>query len=45
MEELDAAKQAGMDVALCVRPGPGLGRCAAEPIPSRHRTVRSLEEI
>jgi enolase-phosphatase E1 len=38
-EELDAAKQAGMDVALCVRPGEG------EPIPSRHRVVRSLEEI
>jgi enolase-phosphatase E1 len=40
-EELDAAKQAGMDVALCVRPGPG----TAEPIQSRHRVVRSLEEI
>jgi enolase-phosphatase E1 len=39
VEELDAAKQAGMDVALCVRPG------TAEPIPSRHRIVRSLEEI
>jgi enolase-phosphatase E1 len=38
-EELDAAKQAGMDVALCVRPG------TAEPIQSHHRIVRSLEEI
>jgi enolase-phosphatase E1 len=42
-EELDAAKQAGMDVALCVRPGPGLG--ITEPIPSRYRILRSLEEI
>ena len=39
VEELDAAKQAGMDVALCVRPG------TAEPIQSPHRIVRSLEEI
>jgi enolase-phosphatase E1 len=38
-EELDAAGQAGMDVALCVRPG------TPEPIPSRHRVVRSLGEI
>jgi len=38
-EELDAAKQAGMDVALCVRPG------TPEPIQSRHRILRSLEEI
>ena len=42
-EELDAAKQAGMDVALCVRPG--ATEAEAEPIPSRHRIVRSLEEI
>ena len=39
VEELDAAKQAGMDVAFCVRPG------TAEPTQSRHRIVRSLEEI
>ncbi|MCM3877447.1 MAG: acireductone synthase [Thermoanaerobaculia bacterium] len=38
-EELDAAEEAGMDVALCVRPG------TPEPIPSRHRVVRSLGEI
>lgn len=38
-EELDAAGEAGMDVALCVRPG------TPEPIPSRHRVVRSLGEI
>lgn len=38
-EELDAAKAAGMDVALCVRPG------TPEPAPSRHRVVRSLAEI
>jgi enolase-phosphatase E1 len=42
-EELDAAKQAGMDIALCVRPG--TTEAEAEPIPSRHRIVRSLEEI
>ena len=41
VEELDAAKQAGMDVVLCVRPG----TTEAESIPSRHRIVRSLEEI
>ena len=46
-EELDAAKQAGMDVALCVRRGPMEAEAEAEaaPIPSRHRIVRSLEEI
>jgi enolase-phosphatase E1 len=38
-EELDAAQQAGMDVALCVRPG------TPEPIRPRHRVVRSLDEI
>ncbi len=38
-EELDAAGQAGMKVALCVRPG------TPEPIPSRHRVVSSLGEI
>lgn len=38
-EELDAALEAGMDVALCLRPG------TPEPIPSRHRIVRSLGEI
>ena len=38
-EELDAAEEAGMDVALCVRPG------TPEPIASRHRVVRSLDEI
>lgn len=38
-EELDAAGHAGMDVALCVRPG------TPEPIPARHRVVRSLGEI
>ena len=38
-EELDAAEHAGMDVALCVRPGT-LG-----PTRSRHRVVRSLDEI
>jgi enolase-phosphatase E1 len=38
-EELDAAGQAGMDVALCVRPG------TPEPTPSRHHVVRSLGEI
>lgn len=38
-EELDAASEAGMDVALCLRPG------TPEPIPSRHRIVRSLGEI
>jgi len=40
-EELDAAKQAGMDVALCVRSG----EAEAHPIPSRHRVVRSFDEI
>lgn len=45
VEELDAAKQAGMDVALCVRPGATEAEAEAEPIPSRHRIVRSLEEI
>ena len=44
-EELDAAKQAGMDVALCVRPGTTVAEVEAEPTPSRHRIVRSLEEI
>ena len=38
-EELDAAEQAGMEVALCVRPG------TPEPTASRHRVVRSLDEI
>jgi enolase-phosphatase E1 len=38
-EELDAAEPAGMRVALCVRPG------TPEPMPSRHRVVRSLDEI
>jgi enolase-phosphatase E1 len=38
-EELDAAEQAGIDVALCVRPG------TAEPTPSRHRIVRSFDEL
>jgi enolase-phosphatase E1 len=38
-EELDAAEQAGMEVALCVRPG------APEPTTPRHRVVRSLDEI
>jgi len=42
-EELDAAKQAGMEVALCVRPRMTEGE--AEPMPSGHRIVRSLEEI
>jgi len=38
-EELDAAEQAGMDVALCVRPG------TPEPTRPRHHVVRSLDEI
>lgn len=38
-EELDAAARAGMDVALCVRPG------TPEPSPSRRRVVRSLSEV
>ena len=38
-EELDAAEGARMDVALCVRPG------TPEPVPARHRVVRSLGEI
>jgi enolase-phosphatase E1 len=38
-EELDAAEQAGMEVALCVRPG------TPQPTASRHRIVRSLDEI
>jgi len=38
-EELDAAEQAGMEVALCVRPG------TPEPAAPRHRVVRSLDEI
>ena len=38
-EELDAAAHAGMDVALCVRPG------TPEPSPSRHPVVRSLSEL
>ncbi|HYB52417.1 MAG TPA: acireductone synthase [Thermoanaerobaculia bacterium] len=38
-EELEAAEQAGMEVALCVRPG------TREPTTPRHRVVRSLEEI
>lgn len=38
-EELDAAKEAGMDIALCVRPG------TPEPVMPRHRVVRSLAEI
>ena len=39
VEELDAAKEAGMGVALCVRPG------TPEPASSRHRVIRSLAEI
>ena len=38
VEELDAARTAGMETALCVREG------AREPSP-RHRVLRSLEEI
>jgi enolase-phosphatase E1 len=38
-EEVDAAELAGIEVALCVRPG------TAEPASPRHRVVRSLEEI
>jgi enolase-phosphatase E1 len=38
-EELDAAEEAGMETALCVRSG------TQEPTESRHRVVRSLDEI
>ena len=38
-KELDAAREAGMETALSVRPG------AAEPVASTHRVVHSFDEL
>lgn len=38
-EELDAAREANMATALCARPGDG------EPVASRHRVIRTFDEL